>query len=138
MGDSANASEMMSTTDDTLASPMLLPPLATVAARPLTTESRTSPSSLATRLTSSVTSGSTRGWCFMRAPSAATPRLRTESDDVSTSDLTNVRWSCGKKGLTNADTRTRRIVSVDRMADLTGAGNRSPMTRMSGPTVWMQ
>lgn len=132
MGVSAKASEMTSTTDDALASDMFLPPLETVAARPLTTESRTSPSSVETRLVSSVMRGSTLGWCCIRTPRAAAPRFRTDNDEGSTRDLTKVRWSCGKKGLTKRGTRWRRMVRVERMADLTGGGKRSPMTRTVG------
>ena len=57
----------------------------------------------------------------MSTPRAAAPRLRTELLDASESDLTNDRWSWGKNGLTNCGTRVRNMVSVERMADLTGA-----------------
>lgn len=117
-----------------LPSDKFAPPLATTLASPPTTASRTSAVSVAARLVSSVINGSTRGWCSMSTPSAAEPRLLTE-EEASESDLTNVRCNWGKKGFTNWGTRVRRIVRVERIADLTGAGKRSPMTRTERGSV---
>lgn len=46
--------------------------------------------------------------------------------------LTNVVWSCGRKGLSASPPLEMMIVRVDRIADLTCHGNRSPRIRIRG------
>ena len=112
---SAKASSTKSIIDALAGAEMFLPAEEQTAARAVTTEGAISFSADRTLPTSSVISGSTRGWCFINSPKPAAARARTLCAAGSEADLTNVRVSWGWNGLTSRGTCSSRTVRVWRL-----------------------
>lgn len=117
-----------------LASLMFLPALLTTSNKAFNIAVLTFSSAVLDPVTNSAISGSTLGVSLIKVPRAFAARARKISEEVSASDLANVRWSWGKKGLRKVGIFSSKLLSVSRIAALTST-ERSVTTRMRGPVI---